>query len=417
MDGTDRPDRVWLHSPAWDAFWMLPGLWFVPLLLLWEEMPHVLHLTWIVAVILLWVAHLVATTYTAFCMPVYRSLVREQRYRFLAWPALASLGTFSFLFAPATWVPFSLTTKIIVLATVVFFVQHGHAALQHYGVLSIYRIRAGQSPFSRFKRYEKAFAWTVGTGFIAVGQFWRGADFVRDTFIYSVTDQFVQQGLLTQSLPIVQAVALPTITLLTLILLVGELKNGCPSLPKILYAIGMAVMSALAFSMHPFAFFILWSVQHWMVSIGLAGHMAGNNGRGFLVSSSAWYRFWARFNSRPAATVAVLFLIGVLVAPFFQYPTHPELFPSLLFSSIVPALQHAGVIHFLVAAMYSVVFSHVIMDRAVFRFSDGATRRVTAPLIFGGRAEARRAPRAHAPRTLRMARILAASLRPPAARP
>lgn len=144
MSEATQPQSIWLRSAVWDSFWMLSGIWLLAPLVALSGMPAALKGLLIAATLILWLSHRFATTYNAFCTPAYRHLVREQRTRFLAWPLMITLATFGFVFAPGWLIPLDSWGKVQVLGTIFFLYNSYHFGIQHYGVLSIYRIRAGQ---------------------------------------------------------------------------------------------------------------------------------------------------------------------------------------------------------------------------------------------------------------------------------
>ena len=371
----------WVRSLGWDACWMLSGFWLILLVAALEAIPDGLHLILITATVLLWFAHRIATTYTAFCLSAYRQILREQGERFFVWPAVATLLVCGFVFAPEQPGALDFRTKLLVLGTVFFFGQHVHGGMQHYGVVSIYRMRAGQSHSAPFKRYEQAFCLMVGALMVAIGQIYHGAAVVRGSFISPMLRRILPLDVFAGWGVLVQLIGPLLVVILTIPLLIAECRDQRPSMPKALYAGSVSLQAILAYVMSPLGFLILWSVQHWMVSVALAGHMAGQH-TGGPRALSGWYTFWARFNQGFWPTLLVLCLASVLATPFLQYPFDRAYLLGWR-SALSPLPQHSGVVRFVVAVSYSSLVVHFLMDRAVFRFSDSRIRQVTSALIFG----------------------------------
>ena len=369
----------WLRSAVWDGFWMLSGLWLLPLLAVFAVVPGALKSLLIVATLLLWLSHRFATTYNAFCTPAYRSLVSEQRGRFLWLPGVIVLLTFGFAYVPCTLVLLDPWDKIQVLGTIFFVYNSYHFGVQHYGVLSIYRIRAGQSPYGWLKRFEKIFCVVVGGLMVAIAQICHGAEVVGDSIVYSLVhrDAFMSAFVLLQ--PVVPVI----IVILAAVFYVGELKMGQASLPKVFYVAGLMLQGILAYFLEPIAFLILWGVQHWMVSVALGGHMAEND-TSEIRASSRWYGFWSRFNAF-WPTVFLLCLASVVLSPFFHYAVHAQKIAEGA-NFLSPVLANTAISNLFIALNFSSVFVHFVMDRAIFRFSHPAVRKVSAPLLFKQRA-------------------------------
>lgn len=378
---SDVAERLcpWLRSAAWDGFWMLSGLWLIVPVLGFSRLPGALNGLLIISSLLLWLAHRFATTFTAFCTPAYRGLVREQSARFLVLPALIFILVFGFVFTPEAVIRLDNWAKIQVLGTIFFLYNTYHFGVQHYGVLSIYRGRAGQSSSTGFKRYEKAFCLLVGGVVVAVAQIGHGAEVVQDSLVYKI----VERESLGAAFQNFQLAAPVLVLVAAAVFYFHELKEEHPSSPKMLYVAGVAFQAILAWFLEPLPFLILWGVQHWLVSVALAGHMAEND-TSPVPESSLWYRFWSPFSRGFWMAVLVLSLASLVLAPLFEYSVHPAKInggPAFL-AFLGPLLEKESLVHLFIALSFATVFLHFVMDRAIFRFSDAAVRNVTLPLLF-----------------------------------
>jgi len=317
--------------------------------------------------------------YSAFCCPAYRELVREQHFRFVVAPCLIFLLTFIFIYLPDLWI--SPVAKLLILGSIFFIVNSYHFAVQHYGVLSIYRIRAGQSTTEKFKAYEKNVCLIVGGLLVAVGQICHGAEVVDESLFY----QLFSRERVHAVLGIMQVLAPMLILALVVPLLRAELRHERSSTPKIVYLVGLAIQGIAAFFLDPLPFLILWAVQHWLVSVALAAHMAEND-RSEVDPGTLprWYRFWRPVSRKFLFTVAALVLLSLLLTPLLRVPINllrgsevPQLSAWL-----IPYLQYEKVILFLIALNFASVYVHFVYDRAIFRFSNPSVRKVSVPLLF-----------------------------------
>ena len=319
MSETLQHPNVWLRSAIWDGFWMLSGIWLLVPLWMFSSTPNALKSLLIVATLLLWLSHRFATTYNAFCTPAYRNLVREQRTRFLVWPLMIILATFGFVFAPTWMVSLDSWGKVQVLGTIFFLYNSYHFGIQHYGVLSIYRIRAGQGHAGWLKRYERFFAIAVGTVWVAIAQICHGAEVVQDSIVYNV----LPRESFMAAFGVLRGVAPIIVLVLAGVFYVGECRSKPVSFPKVLYVAGLTLQGVLAYFLDPISFLILWGVQHWLVSVALGARMAQNDASE-VPTDSRWYRFWNRFNKSFWPTVFVLCLASIILTPLFQFAVHPE---------------------------------------------------------------------------------------------
>ena len=379
MSEAPQSQGVWLHSAAWDGFWMLSGIWLLAPLVAFSGVPAALKSLLIVATLILWLSHRFATTYNAFCTPAYRHLVREQRTRFLAWPLMITLATFGFVFAPSWLIRLDSWGKVQVLGTIFFLYNSYHFGIQHYGVLSIYRIRAGQDHAHWLKRYERFFCLAVGTVLVASAQIFHGAEVVHDSIIYNVVARESFRAIFNA----LRIIAPLIIVTLAAVFYVGELSNKRVSLPKVCYVAGLAGQGVLAYFLDPISFLILWGVQHWLVSVALGARMAQNDASE-VPADSRWYRFWSRFNKGFWPTVFVLCLASIILTPLFQFAVHPEKLTenAHLFSFLSSVLANTVLANAFIALNFVSVYIHFVMDRAIFRFSDPAVRKVSVPLLF-----------------------------------
>lgn len=376
------PGAPWLRSPAWDGFWMLSGLWLLLPIALLAGRPQPLTLALLGATGLFWISHRIATLHTAFCVPAYRGLVREQRARFVLLPAAICLAVLAFVYAPAKVVPLDNWGRIQVLGSIFFLYNTYHFGVQHYGVLSIYRIRAGQAPSGWLKGYERVLCLVVGGGLVACAQIGHGAQVVHDSLIY----QWVSREEISAATGSLRVAAAVLVVLMSVIYYAGELRMPAPSSPKTLYVAGLALQGVLAYFLSPVAFLFLWGIQHWLVSVGLAAHMAQNDSSP-IPAQSRWYAFWERSNRNFWPTVLGLCLVSVVLSPLFDYSVHGDTMTDGQFVArlVAPVLSLEPLAQLFVALSFASVYVHFVMDRAIFRFSDPAVRKVSGPLLFSRR--------------------------------
>ncbi|MBS0203704.1 MAG: hypothetical protein JSS49_12435 [Planctomycetes bacterium] len=370
--------RPWLRSPVWDGFWILSGLWLLVPVLLSPVITEADQWVLVAAVYVLWLPHRFATAFNAYCLPAYQNLIHAQWTRFFAVPASIFTVTFLFLFLPEMLLPLPLVTRVQVLATIFFIYNSYHFGVQHFGVLSIYRIRAAQAQDQRAKAMERGYCLIVGGLLVCVAQILAGAEIVRDSLLY----QTVPLERLHSAMTMATWMAAPVIVLLTLGLLLTESRNPHRSPPKMLYIVSVGVQGVLAYSLPPPTFLMLWGVQHWLVSVALTAVISGND-HPQEISASAWYRFWGLFYGRFWTTVLVLFLTTIVLVPLFELSLHTERPHSGLLQQIATILaQHPLLARTLLWLNFATVYLHFVMDRAVFRFSHPDVRKVTGVLLF-----------------------------------
>src|SRR4051812_11376218 len=145
-----RTSSRWVRGPLWDGFWMLSGLWLVPIVL-WlaygysdpESSP--LDLLYFGLTALFWIGHRLCSTYLAYCTEAYRPLLRSEPIRFIALPLLVTAACFAIFLPPDAALPWTRQERLIAMAIVDYAWVTYHFAAQHFGALSLYRTRAGRS--------------------------------------------------------------------------------------------------------------------------------------------------------------------------------------------------------------------------------------------------------------------------------
>jgi len=358
---------------------MLSGLWLLLPVLGFSSKPGALENFLIFSSLLLWLSHRFGTTFAAFCTGAYRDLVNLQRTRFLVVPAGIILLVFGFVFAPKALNPLDDWGKIQLLGTIFFLYNTYHFGVQHYGVLSIYRGRRGQDPRSKLKIYEKILCLSIGGVVVAFAQICHGAEVVNDSLLY----RLIGRESLGSAFAIGKVAAPIVVLSMAGIFFIWEARDLNPSLPKILYVVAMSLPGLLAYFIEPLSFLILWGVQHWMVSVALAAHMAEND-TSEVSKLSHWYRFWGWFSKNFWTTILALFSISILFTPLFEYSVHLKKFSSRpeLLSFLEPFLANETFVQFFIGLSFATVFIHFCMDRAIFRFSNADVRKVSIPLLF-----------------------------------
>lgn len=354
---------MWLVSPRFDILWLHAGLWLLPVVATSVFLPDVVRLTLVAGTLLFWLGHRFASAQTAYRLPQYRALIQQEPVRFI-WAPLAIFG----IVIGFTWVPLGaggdLSLHVRILATIFFLINTYHFGVQHFGVLSIYQIRGGQKLDDAAKRRQKQLCLLLGGVAVAVGQVLHGAQAVRDSLMGPlIPDQ-------SQWLAGVKATLAGVLIVISLWWLRTESRRAPRSLPKLLYITGLGCQAVLAFVLDPLAFVLIWGLPHWLVSMGLAGHMAsGAKTRG----GFAW-------------SVASLTLVSLVFAPlFYSVSTQATIDPPALYRPMLDLLQNQNFVRFATGVAFASVYCHFVLDRAIFRFSHPSVRQVTAPLVFSPR--------------------------------
>jgi len=373
-----KKNSQWIRSMFWDGIWMVSSLWLFPIVV-WLWSTSVLTPFHIFCTFFLWIAHRFCTTYLAFCTPHYRSLVLTNRTRFVGIPLFVISFILISLFLPESILPLSKVNRLLILGSVDLLWNLYHFASQHYGVVSIYRFRTKRSHTVSSRRYEKGYCLIVGGVLIGIAEVFQGGILID----FPELEKWIDQEALVQWFEIVQLMATGLIITMMFGVSYIDYKAKTLSIPKQIYLGNLAFLGIWAFYLDPFPFLFLWTVQHWMVAIGLTYQILDNSPSTPVQEMSMWHRLWNRINQDAWTPILFLCLLSVLFTPMMEVDTVPvewrygdQLFP--FFSKL---LENNHFLTLCVGMGFSTGFIHYHMDRSLFRFSHPRTREVTLPLL------------------------------------
>ena len=373
----------WIRGRAWDAFWMLPALWLAPLVLAlsWgsdEPRPWSLDAVFFIGTATLWIGHRVGSTWLAYGTTAYRPLLRAQRVRFLVVPAAIALACFALLLPDDDALPWSRGERVVALAIVDYVFVTYHFAAQHFGALSLYRLRAGRTGRPTLRRIDRLYALGVGGILVFVAEIVAGTVASIDVWI----DPWLDPDRVAAAAGTIAVAATAVVVASTLGMLALEARAERPSLPRALYLLGMAAMVIAAFAVRtPLVFVVVWTVQHWIVATGLTTLAAA----GVPASErSRWRRALHALNRRPWAVAAALVALSVLLLPVMEVEAVGDGDPyygDVIFGTLAAALRTSGWVPALVALGFTTGFWHYWLDRAVYRFGDRDVRAAARGLL------------------------------------
>jgi hypothetical protein len=372
----------WIKSPAWDLVWILNALWLAPLVLLLARGYDDVRASpvdglFFVLTVPLWFGHRVSSAWLAYATPAYRPLLAKQRLRFIVAPVAIAVVCFAVLLAPESMLPMPLTERVVWLAVFDYLMVSYHFAAQHYGLLSLYRARAGRASEPTTRRLDRWFALVVGGGFVVVAEALAGSISYQNRWIDPLLGA-VGADLFARTL---RDGGIVLVVILTTLMLRVELRSQHPSLPRIAYVLGVSAMVFFAFlARDPFLFIVLWSVQHWSAAMGLASLAAsGANQK----SATGWQRLLEPINRRGWAVLMVLAVASTLLLPLFEVEAVADenAYADRIFGDAAWWLRSSPFVPALLAAGFASGFIHYLLDRAAFRFSSPDVRQAAQGLL------------------------------------
>jgi len=375
-----RTRSAWVRSPAWDGFWILNTLWLAPIV--WwttrgAKDPRQTDLYWVYAALalLFWIGHRVSSTYLAYCTSAYRPLLTSQRTRFVWVPIGIVVFTLGVLLPGDDALPWTRAQRIMALVILDYGLVTYHFASQHYGLMSLYRLRAGRPRTKSARRWDRAYALVVGGVMVILAELISGQIFFKEVWI----DPIFDPAWLDAHHRLLQVSGTAFVAIATAFMLLRERVSW----PRALYLLCMAAIVVAAFFVHPFLFIALWTSQHWSAAMGLATVVARGD-RPPRETGNLWYRGWSSVSRRPWALVLVLAVVSSFLLPIMEVESIPEDetgFAEEIMPAFADALSNSTWLPALVALGFVTAFLHYALDRAVFRLSDKEVRRAAHNLL------------------------------------
>src|SRR5262249_27144406 len=148
---------------------------------------------------------------------------------------------------------------------------------------------------------------------------------------------------------------------LTALMLLVELWAHRPSLPRVVYVLGVSGMALSAFlSRDPFPFVVPWSVQHWSAAMGLTALAASG---GEQDSRARRHRLLAPINRRAWAVLLALAVISALLLPVLEVEAVDDgyVYADRIFGELARWLRSAPFVPALVALGFATGFIHYLL--------------------------------------------------------
>ena len=376
---------AWVRGPAWDGFWMLSALWLAPIIL-WlchgYADPHdsPLDLLYFGLTALFWIGHRLSSTYLSYCTEAYRPLLRLQPVRFVVLPVLVTAACFAVVLPSDTALPWSRAERVVALAILDYVFVTYHFATQHFGALSLYRVRVGRTACTYTRKMDRLFALGVGGILVFLADILAGSVAFQDRWV----DRWVFPAWLVSVEDQIRLGANLILLAATAAMLFVELRSPRLSLPRLLYVLGIATMVGLALRPRSlFPFLVIWTSQHWILATGIAsqtpvGEPAPVRG--------VRRRLFHALNTRPWAILALLVVASVALLPLFEVEAVAQdetYYGDRIFGAIATELRTSSWVPALLALGFATGFIHYLLDRNVYRMSCPQVRAAARGLLAG----------------------------------
>lgn len=376
----------WVHGVTWDTFWLQSALWLAPLALLLahgyedpSESPLDLLAFGLAA--LFWIGHRFGSLWLVYATTAYRPLLRADPVRFTLIPVMIVAACLAIVLPGDDALPYTRAERLLALWTVDFACVTYHFAAQHFGVLSLYRVRSGRSADVWTRRVDRLFAIVVGGALVVVAKAIAGTTVLQVVWAGS----WIDPERLAGPADTLRGVAATLVVALTLALVAVEARASTISIPRILYALGVAVMVGGAlYTDRPFLFVAVWTAQHWLVATALTTRVACAEPA---PSGSAAGRALHAVNRRPWALLLVLGLVSIVLLPVMEVEAVEAggtYYGDRIFGTLAVALRTSTWVPVLLAVGVTTGFLHYWFDRSVYRLSHPAVRVAARGLFSGG---------------------------------
>ncbi len=376
-----RASSHWVRNPAWDAVWMLNGLWLAPIVL-WlargdDAMTGPLDTLYFGITALFWIGHRLSSSWLAYTTEAFRPLLRAQKVRFVWLPLLIAASCFAIMLPPDSSLPLSRAQRVLGLAILDYGFGVYHFAGQHFGALSLYRVRAGRAACARTRAMDRLYALGAGGALIFVADVLTGSVAYQDRWIGGWFPDWMvaaQEEIRWSSMTL--------LFLITAAMLLFELRAARPSLPRVLYVAGLALIVAIALTPRSlFAFLVLWTSQHWILATGLSSRAPSAEPA---PEKGAMRQLLHALNARPWALALLLMILSALLLPVFEVEANRQggtYYGDRLFGALASGLRHSTWVPLLVALGFATGFIHYLLDKCVYRMSDPMVRSAMRGLV------------------------------------
>jgi hypothetical protein len=271
-----------------------------------------------------------------------------------------------------------LLERVVWLTILDYLLVSYHFAAQHFGLLSLYRSRAGRASDAFARRLDRWFALVVGGACVVLAEALAGTVAFQDRWI----DRLLGAGWTATFARALCDVGIVIVAILTGLMVHVEWRSQRPSLPRMAYVLGVSTMVLFSFlAPDPFLFVVVWNVQHWSTAMGLTSLAASGGNQ---AADARWLRLLAPVNRRGWAVLLVLAVVSTLLLPVMEVEAVPDedyAYADRLFGDFALWLRSSPFVPALLALGFASGFIHYVLDRAAFRFSSPAVRQAAQGLM------------------------------------
>ncbi len=346
---------MFLYQKKWNFFWFYSGLWLFPLVLwLPQTSWNVLYMVGLVG---LWLSHRFATVWIFWVNCFFEPVRQQSGLKVFKVSLLLFFFPLIWLFLPSSLLSLSPLQRLMILAVPDVLFSFYHYAAQHYGMLRLYQ--------KSYSSDVKWFCWGIVGVLPMLVELLHGVSLLQESWsdwrLPYFSKTVVDFGLTTALFCIVGAT----------LFVVWQRRGESSSFHT--YLLSVSLISASSVFLTPEKFLILWTLQHWFVSVGLKSAMMRFDRKqvDFTLSRALfWVAFWA--------------LLTLPLFPLMEIDGFPQSqrISENWFVLLENLLQSQSWILFFSGIGIATGWLHYWHDRCVFKQSDPMTQKSLNLLIF-----------------------------------
>jgi hypothetical protein len=368
----------WIQSPFWDGLWMFSAVWGCILIYIsshtigWTRVAILLTLGGYLAALY----HSWSTTYMVLGSPRMREARAANHVRYRWMPAsivvvamAVGIYTGATLSFPSTdRFGFEVWPWILYLA--LFWVGHfWHFGKQDFGVLSLYRSRAGQVDL-RSRQIDQVYAFSMMFMIQPIVYLSMVVHSPASQAFYSVIP------IEPETIRLFAMGAVLVATILTVAVVGIEISRPTTSIPKLIYY-GVMLMHALVLFSLKFGlgyyYLMVYFWSHWLIAVGLVSRINSGHYRALgYRRSTALLRHFVTIG-------AIILVVGVLTDEFSKFRVFSGRGYKEILASVSP--EQGLIVGVFLGLFLSEQLIHYYCDRCLFRMRDPQIRKAIGPLL------------------------------------
>ncbi len=342
-----KKSDLWIESVSWDLFWIFNGFWLVLILYFFNlKLNQIIYFSEVLSTM-----HLIAPIMGCFFIFRLTKYIKKNKFRYVIWPIFWSIVPAVIFFIIFKLSQSVLKYNVLYLSAIIYLLwTHIHGAGQHFGLLSIYRIK---SNVTTPKIVDQFFSYGHHIILIPLcyGNHWirliNGLGLVKiDYFFSSEISKFI---------------IIASLVSVATVIACDFYFSKKISVSRFLYILMVGLLTAMSAYYFQLYFWSAIMLSHWMIEIGLTSKVFNdipNENSSPLKYVNNFYIFFA-----------VIFLISICIYLYFKNFNIHFLLNNLRGVFDHKELDQQSDLWLPISLYYSLNFMHFIYDRYLYAFN------------------------------------------------